>query len=166
MMGKSISRPTFSDVTHTLVVVTPSRLFSFSAVTTSNLRRRNLPRGFSVTYATASMSTILRTVPHRRSCLTPLHTLPTTAIRARSGPTATSVRSLATGPTPVTTTRPFKDFFFFPLFLQTLVRTITIFAHIELRCASGVLVHACACILCACFCQASLLSAPPLKHFL
>ncbi len=100
--------------------------------------RRSLPQGCSVTSATASTSTTQRTVPHKCRCPTPLHTPPTMAIRAKNGPTATSVRSLATGPNPVMMTRPFEAFF-------TLVRTITIFAHLVRLCgAFGVLVCTCA----------------------
>lgn len=90
--------------------------FSCSTATTSSLQRRNLLRGSSATSATALTSTTLRTVLRKRKCQTPLHTPPTMAIRVRSGPTVTSVRSLGTGLTPVTMTRPFKAFllcFFF-----------------------------------------------------
>lgn len=145
--------------------------FSCSTATTSSLQRRNLLRGSSATSATALTSTTLRTVLRKRKCQTPLHTPPTMAIRVRSGPTVTSVRSLGTGLTPVTMTRPFKAFllcFFFFLF-QTLIRTITIFAHhFGLRCASGVLiVRVCihfVCFFFFSFFQASLLSTPPLKR--
>lgn len=84
--------------------------FFFSPDTTRNQWRRSLPLGSSVTSATVSTFTTLRTVPHRLRCPTPLHTPLTMAVRARSGPTATSVRSLATGLTPVTTTRPFEAY--------------------------------------------------------
>lgn len=95
--------------------------FSYSTATTSSLQRRNLLRGSSATSATALTSTTLRTVLRKCRCQTPLHTPPTMAIRVRSGPTATSVRSLGTGLTPVTMTRPFKAFllcFFFSFFLN------------------------------------------------
>ena len=96
--------------------------FFFAAAMTRNLWRRSLRQGCSVTSVIASTSTTLRTVPHKCRCPTPLHTPPTMAVRAKNDPTATSVRSLATGPNPVMMTRPFEA-------CTTFVRTITIFAH-------------------------------------
>lgn len=111
--------------------------FFFAAAMTRNRWRRSLRQGCSVTSVIASTSTTLRTVPHKCRCPTPLHTLPTMAVRAKNEPTATSVRSLATGPNPVMMTRPFEAY-------TTFVRTITIFAHHgRLWGAFGVLVCMC-----------------------
>ena len=134
--------------------------FFFSAAMTRNPQRRSFPRGCSVTSATASTSTTPRTAPHRCRCPTPLHTPPTTAQRTKNGPTATSVRSLATGPTPVTTTRPFKPFFSFPSSFAQSVYLHILLDYAVLLGFFGLYV----CISCACFCQASLLSTPVLKR--
>lgn len=99
--------------------VTHQTAFFFSAAMTRNPWRKSFPRGSSVTSVTASTSTTQRTVPHKCRCPTPPHTPPTTAVRAKNVPTATSVRSLATGPTPVTTTRPFEAYIS-PSFAQSL----------------------------------------------
>lgn len=110
----------------------------FSAAMTRNPWKRSLPHGCSVTSVIALTSMTPRTAPHKCRCPTPLHTPPTTAIRVKNGPTATSVRSLATGPTAVMMTRPFEAY-------SALAHTINIFAHhVRLCGAFGVLVCICA----------------------
>lgn len=79
---------------------------SSSPVTRRSRPRRSRLPGSSVTSATASTFTTPKTVPRRRRPPTPPRTPPTTAARPRSGPTATSARSSATGLTAAMTTRP------------------------------------------------------------
>lgn len=145
--------------------------FSYSTATTSSLQRRNLLRGSSATSATALTSTTLRTVLRKCRCQTPLHTPPTMAIRVRSGPTATSVRSLGTGLTPVTMTRPFKAFllcFFFSFFFKpSFAQSLYLHTILDYAVLLGSYLCVCVYILCAFFfffLQASLLSTPPLKR--
>lgn len=100
-----------------------NKVDSFLSVATKSSQRRRKPRqGCSVTSVTASTSMTPRTVPPKCRCPTPPHTPPTTATSTKSGRTAISVRSLATGQSPATMTRPFKAF-------TSLKRTIRIFAH-------------------------------------
>lgn len=115
---------------------------------TRNRLRRSLLQGCSVISVIALTCTTQRTVPHRRKCQNRLHIPPTMAIRGKSGPTAISVRSLATGQNPVMMIRPFEVY-------STRARTISIFAHHDYSMWGFGLYM---CILCASCCLVSLLS--------
>lgn len=91
---------------------------------TRNLQRRSFLQGFSVTSAIALTCTTQWTAQHKRRCPTPRHTPLTTAVKEKSVPTATSARSSVTGPTLVTTTRPFNG-------RATPACPISTFAHVR-----------------------------------
>lgn len=127
-------------------------LLFFFAATTRNLQRRSFLQGSSVTSAIASTSTTQRTAQRKRRCPTPRLTPPTTAIKEKSGPTATSARSSVTGPTPVTMTRPFNG-------PATPACTISTFAHVRRQYA----VFWGCCFLPACYRVPSVLSSSVLS---